>query len=168
MIMGFPTRDHLRAARWLSRAISTVVAKSASAPRSSRPRVSKHRQRVDSIRDSRATRGYSLSRIGPRASELFINPLAGMYFTFDLPGVARRSLYLERLANTESIFDVSLQIEAFREETKARPRRAIPHRAPTGHHWLPGPQRFDASAMQELFERISIVRKIVKVRPRAE
>jgi hypothetical protein len=62
-----------------------------------------------------------------RTSELFINPLMGIYFTFDLPGVARRSLYLERLANTETIFDVSLQIEAFRDETKARPRRAIPH-----------------------------------------
>jgi len=60
-------------------------------------------------------------------SELFINPLMGIYFTFDLAGVARRSLYLERLANTETIFDVSHQIEAFREETKARPRRAIPH-----------------------------------------
>jgi len=62
-----------------------------------------------------------------RTSELFINPLMGMYFTFDLPGVARRSLYLERLANTETIFDVSLQIEGFREKTKTRPRRAIPH-----------------------------------------
>jgi hypothetical protein len=62
-----------------------------------------------------------------RTSELFINPLMGMYFTFDLPGVARRSLYLDRLANTETILDVSLQIEAFREETKARPRRSIPH-----------------------------------------
>jgi len=41
--------------------------------------------------------------------------------------VVQRSLYLERLANTETIFDVSLQIEAFREETKARPRRMIAH-----------------------------------------
>jgi hypothetical protein len=56
-----------------------------------------------------------------------ISALMGIYFTFDLPGVARRSLYLERLANTETIFDVSLQIEAFRDETKARPRRTIPH-----------------------------------------
>ena len=30
-------------------------------------------------------------------------------------------------AATETIFDVNLQIEAFREETKARARRMIPH-----------------------------------------
>jgi hypothetical protein len=62
-----------------------------------------------------------------RDSELFINPLMGMYFTFDLAGLVRRSLYLQHLAHTETIFDVSFQIEAFREETKIRARRAIPH-----------------------------------------
>jgi hypothetical protein len=62
-----------------------------------------------------------------RSSELFINPLMGMYFTFDLMGVASRSLYLDRLTSTQTIFDVNLQIEDFRAETKARPRRTIPH-----------------------------------------
>src|SRR5262249_33645206 len=42
-----------------------------------------------------------------RSSELFINPLMGMYFTFDLPGLARRSLYLDRLSNTRTMYDVS-------------------------------------------------------------
>jgi hypothetical protein len=60
-------------------------------------------------------------------SELFINPLMGLYFTFDLPGLARRSLYLERLEETQTIFDVSLQIEAFRNGIRTRPRRVIPH-----------------------------------------
>jgi hypothetical protein len=61
------------------------------------------------------------------ASELFINPLMGIYFTFDLPGLVRRSLYLDRLAATQSIFEVDAIIEAFRRETKARLRRPIPH-----------------------------------------
>ena len=62
-----------------------------------------------------------------RASELFISPLMGLYFTFDLLGLARRSLYLERLAQTQTIFEVSAIIEAFRHEVTTRPRRAIPH-----------------------------------------
>jgi hypothetical protein len=62
-----------------------------------------------------------------RSSELFINPLMGIYFTFELGGLARRSLYLDRLAHTESIFEVSAVIEAFRHEVWSRPRRVIPH-----------------------------------------
>ena len=60
-------------------------------------------------------------------SELFINPLMGLYFTFDLPGLARRSLYLRLLAGTETIFQVSAIIEAFRQSVKIRHRRTIPH-----------------------------------------
>jgi hypothetical protein len=62
-----------------------------------------------------------------RNSELFINPLMGIYFTFDLPGLARRSRYLEQIEHTHSIFEVSAVIEAFRHGVTARPRRAIPH-----------------------------------------
>jgi hypothetical protein len=57
-------------------------------------------------------------------SELFVNPLMGIYFAFDLPGVVRRALYLSQLAHTDSIFEVNAIIEAFR---KVRPRRLIPH-----------------------------------------
>lgn len=60
-------------------------------------------------------------------SELFINPLMGLYFTFDLPGLAQRSQYLDRLEGTETIFEVSSIIEAFRHGTERRPRKAIPH-----------------------------------------
>lgn len=60
-------------------------------------------------------------------SELFINPLMGLYFTFDLMGLVRHSLYLDRLADTESAFDVVAQIEDFREGVIPRPRRPIPH-----------------------------------------
>jgi hypothetical protein len=60
-------------------------------------------------------------------TELFINPLMSIYFGFDLMGVAHRSLYLDRLEHTETIFEVSAAIEAFRHEVRARPRRSLPH-----------------------------------------
>lgn len=59
-------------------------------------------------------------------SELFINPLMGMYWHFDLGCVAERSLYLDLLRPTETIFQVQLLIEAFRETAKWRPRKVIP------------------------------------------
>jgi hypothetical protein len=61
-------------------------------------------------------------------SELFINPLMALYFGFELSAVARRSLYLDQLEGTESIFDVNARIEAFRGGVSdVRPRRVIPH-----------------------------------------
>jgi hypothetical protein len=60
-------------------------------------------------------------------SELFINPLMAMYFGFELAAVARASLYLPQLEDTETIFDVSRRIEAFRDRIEPRPRRLIPH-----------------------------------------
>ena len=61
-------------------------------------------------------------------SELFINPLMGLYFTFDLLGLAKHSHYLELLEHTETMFEVSATIEAFRRSLgTTRSRRAIPH-----------------------------------------
>lgn len=62
-----------------------------------------------------------------KSGELFINPLMSMYFGFELEGVAKRSLYLHMLERTQTIFEVSAVIEAFRETTSYRPRRLIPH-----------------------------------------
>ncbi|MBI2378616.1 MAG: DUF1152 domain-containing protein [Deltaproteobacteria bacterium] len=59
-------------------------------------------------------------------SQLFINPLMSMYWSYDLTAVVERSLYLSSLLRTETIFDVQLVIEAFRKSTKARPRQIIP------------------------------------------
>lgn len=59
-------------------------------------------------------------------SELFINPLMAMYWHFDLTAIAERALYLELLEGTETIFDVQLRIEAFRNSVKTRPRTPIP------------------------------------------
>jgi hypothetical protein len=61
------------------------------------------------------------------SSELFINPLMGLYWAFDLAAVARRSMYLPALEGTEDIFEVSARIEAFRRSIRARPRKIIPH-----------------------------------------
>ena len=60
-------------------------------------------------------------------SELFINPLMAIYFTFELDALARRSLYLPALEDTDTIFEVSARIEAFRHGVTPRPRVPIPH-----------------------------------------
>jgi hypothetical protein len=60
-------------------------------------------------------------------SQLFINPLMAIYFTFELAAVARQSLYLHLLEGTESIFDVGGRIRAFRHTVQPRPRTPIPH-----------------------------------------
>lgn len=62
-----------------------------------------------------------------KGSELFINPLMSLMWTFDLGVLARRSLYLHLLRQTKSIWDVQLVIEAFRHSISARPRASIPH-----------------------------------------
>jgi hypothetical protein len=62
-----------------------------------------------------------------RGSKLFINPLMCLLWAFDLRTVARRNLYLDRLAATESVWDVQLAIESFHETTQCRPRVPIPH-----------------------------------------
>ena len=65
-----------------------------------------------------------------RSSTLWINPLMSLYWCFDLDAVARRSLYLHELADTESMFEVVAIIEAVRKqlarEGKIRNREPIP------------------------------------------
>lgn len=62
-----------------------------------------------------------------RDSELFINPLMSLYFAFELEGIARNCLYLDRIEHTHLIHQVSSAIEAFRDEVRQRPPRRIPH-----------------------------------------
>ncbi|MFI0351682.1 DUF1152 domain-containing protein [Actinomadura sp. 9N407] len=63
-----------------------------------------------------------------RGGELFINPLMAMYFTVDLDGLARRSLYLERLEKTVLMRQISSIIEDFRHDLKkSRPPHQFPH-----------------------------------------
>ncbi|GGN10448.1 hypothetical protein GCM10011609_57760 [Lentzea pudingi] len=61
-------------------------------------------------------------------SELFVNPLMGVYFSVDLDALARGVHYLPALEKTRTAFDVALAIEEYRESTdERRPKRALPH-----------------------------------------
>jgi hypothetical protein len=60
-------------------------------------------------------------------SELFVNPLMTIYFSFVLDGLARRALYLDRLEHTVGMRLVSLRIEEFRAQVRTRLPRAFPH-----------------------------------------
>jgi hypothetical protein len=62
-----------------------------------------------------------------RGSELFVNPLMSLYFTFDLPGLAARCLYLDRIEDTHLMRQVHSRIAQFRDTTVARPPRRFPH-----------------------------------------
>ena len=62
-----------------------------------------------------------------QSSRLFINPLMSLLWVFDLAAVARRNLYLERLAKTETSWDIQLAIAEFSETVSHRPWEAIPH-----------------------------------------
>lgn len=66
---------------------------------------------------------------GPRTrdSTLFINPLMSLLWMFDLGAVARRNLYLSRLAATQSIWDVHRTIADFHSTVRHRPTQNIPH-----------------------------------------
>ncbi|WP_285631123.1 DUF1152 domain-containing protein [Lentzea sp. NBRC 102530] len=61
-------------------------------------------------------------------SELFVNPLMGVYFSVDLDALAESVHYLPSLQETRTAFDVALAIEEYRESVDdRRPRRAFPH-----------------------------------------
>ena len=60
-------------------------------------------------------------------SELFVNPLMGVYFSADLAILAAGVGYLAELATTDTAVEVAMVIEAHRDRVGRRPRRAIPH-----------------------------------------
>ncbi|MFD7234921.1 DUF1152 domain-containing protein [Streptomyces syringium] len=62
-----------------------------------------------------------------RGSELFVNPLRSLYFAFDLPGLAARCPYLDRLEDTHLMRQLHSRITEFRESTVTRPPRRFPH-----------------------------------------
>ncbi|MGW4564578.1 DUF1152 domain-containing protein [Streptomyces sp. NPDC004561] len=63
-----------------------------------------------------------------RNSELFVNPLMALYFCVDLPALARANLYLDRLAGTVLMRQISTAIAGFREELpRQRQPRVFPH-----------------------------------------
>jgi hypothetical protein len=62
-----------------------------------------------------------------QSSTLFINPLMSFLWAFDLTAVARRNLYLDRVSDTETGWDIHLAIEHFSETVRRRPGESIPH-----------------------------------------
>ncbi|MBZ5687580.1 MAG: DUF1152 domain-containing protein [Acidobacteriia bacterium] len=62
-----------------------------------------------------------------QSSKLFISPLMTLLWAFDLLAVARRNLYLSRLEQTRSTWDVLLAIEQFRATVPSRPIESIPY-----------------------------------------
>lgn len=62
-----------------------------------------------------------------QGGELFVNPLMSLCFAFDLPGLAARCLYLDRIENTHLMRQVSSAIAVFRDEVITRPARSFPH-----------------------------------------
>jgi hypothetical protein len=60
-------------------------------------------------------------------TELFVNPLMGIYFTFELDGVAANNHYLDRIVETQTTYDVGLAIERYRYDVVTRPPRPYPH-----------------------------------------
>nr|WP_106982130.1 DUF1152 domain-containing protein [Streptomyces sp. NRRL WC-3626] len=62
-----------------------------------------------------------------RGGELFVNPLMSLYFAFDLPGLAARCLYLDRIEDTHLIRQVHSRIAEFRDSVVPRPPRTFPH-----------------------------------------
>ncbi|MBO4207686.1 DUF1152 domain-containing protein [Micromonospora echinofusca] len=62
-----------------------------------------------------------------RGSVLFVNPLMAVYFSFDLDGLARRSLYLDRIEDTYGMRQVAARIAQFRNGVACRTARSFPH-----------------------------------------
>ncbi len=60
-------------------------------------------------------------------SELFVNPLMAMYFSFDLEGLARHNLYLDLIEDTVGMRQVAGRIEWFRRDITFRASRRFPH-----------------------------------------
>lgn len=61
-----------------------------------------------------------------RGSELYINPLMSLYWSFTVSGVAERCLYFDRLAGTKTQDEVISAILQYRGRVKARPWVAPP------------------------------------------
>ena len=61
-----------------------------------------------------------------RGSELYINPLMGLYWSFSLDGVAERCLYLEKIKDTDHLYGVTHAISTYRTFAKKRPWKELP------------------------------------------
>jgi hypothetical protein len=61
-----------------------------------------------------------------KGSNLMINPLMSMYWSFQVDGLARRCLYLDLIKDTRSRGEITLAIQQFRRSSAARPWMDLP------------------------------------------
>ena len=69
---------------------------------------------------------HVLERTRTAKTELFINPLMGIVWTFGLDEVARRCTYATAIESTRTVFEVGAAIEAQRKGKIVRGRRSLP------------------------------------------
>ncbi len=69
---------------------------------------------------------HVLARTKEAKTELFINPLMGIVWTFQLDEVARCCTYASAIEGTRTVFEVSAALEAHRKGKRLRERRALP------------------------------------------
>jgi hypothetical protein len=69
---------------------------------------------------------HSIERTRSSGTQLFLNPLMSIVWTFDLDAVAQRCRYREAIERSQTVWEVSAAIEGFRKGTRTRPRRPIP------------------------------------------
>ncbi|MER5480930.1 DUF1152 domain-containing protein [Streptomyces sp. NPDC002734] len=62
-----------------------------------------------------------------KGSELFVNPLMSLCFVVELPALAARCLYLDRIEETHLMRQVHSRIAEFRDTVITRPPRRFPH-----------------------------------------
>jgi hypothetical protein len=63
---------------------------------------------------------------GAVAPHVWLSPLLSMFWYFSLPAVTGSHLFLDVLAATDSLWDVSARVEGLRKTLPIRPRTAIP------------------------------------------
>jgi len=61
-----------------------------------------------------------------KSSELFINPLMGLQWTFDLQGVVSRMQFAADFASTETMEEIAKRLQLFKLQTRKRIKKEIP------------------------------------------
>ena len=59
-------------------------------------------------------------------SELWINPLMSMYWSFDLKAVMKKNLYYALIKNTNSLGELNSILFDFRRDLKIRKKKQLP------------------------------------------
>lgn len=61
------------------------------------------------------------------SSSVFLSPLMSLYWFFDVAAVIKRNLIIDLLRPTLTTHDAMIRVASYRQQLKARPRRAIPY-----------------------------------------